>query len=271
MPGHPIEHLRYVARATGGDPSDLVQDAAGALAAVVQVEPAGLVPACRRLVERHLTVGPVWWLAARALTAADPAAGALAAGSEMEHDSTGRALGRALPDDATVVVVGWPDIAGAALRRRGDAEVLVVDASGEGSMLARRLDQSGTAVAVVPDGGVAAAVVVCDLVLVEATAAGPSGVLATNGSHSAAAVAALRDIPVWAVAGVGRVLPPRLWDALLARLDRQSVEPWDRTVELVPASLLTAVCGPSGLLAPEEGLAQATCPVAPELLRAARG
>jgi hypothetical protein len=270
VPGHPIEHLRYVARAAGGDPGELVQETAAALAGVVQVEPAGLVPACRRLVERHLTVGPVWWLAARALTAADPAAAARAAGSEIARDSTAPALAGALPDDATVVVVGWPDIAGVALRRRGDAEVLVVDASGEGSMLARRLDQSGIAVAVVPDGGVAAAVVVCDLVLVEATAAGTSGVLAALGSHSAAAVAASREIPVWAVAGVGRVLPPPLWDALLARLDQQSVEPWDRTVELVPASLLTAVCGPSGLVVPDEGLADSTCPAAPELLRAAR-
>ena len=137
-------------------------------------------------------------------------------------------------------------------------------------MLARRLDQSGTAVAIVPDGGVAAAVVVCDLVLVEATAAGPDGVLATLGSHSAAAVAASRGIPVWAVAGVGRVLPRPLWDALLARLDQQSVEPWDRAVELVPASLVTGVCGPAGLVDPGEGLVQATCPVAPELLRTAR-
>ncbi len=267
---HPIEHLRYVARAGDVDPSLLVQETASALSGVVQVEPAGLVPACRRLIERHLYVGPVWWLSARVLTAADPVAAARAAAVEIERDPTAAALAAALPDDVTLTLVGWPDITGAGLRRRGDVEVLVADASGGGSMLARRLDDAGAAAAVVPDAGLAAAVVVSDLVIVEAVAAGPSGILATLGSHGAAAVAASRGVPVWAVAGVGRVLPEPLWEALLNRLDQQPAEPWDRSVELVPASLLTAVVGPGGLVDPAEGLVQATCPVAPELLRAAR-
>ena len=268
---HPIEHLRYVARASGADPGLLVRETADALAGVVRVEPAGLVPACRRLIERHLTVGPVWWLAARVLTAPDPVVAARVAGAEIDRDPTAAALAGALPDDVTVTVIGWPEIGGAALRRRGDAEVLVADALGEGAILARRLDEAGTAAAVVADAGVAAAVVVSDLVVIEATAAGPSGILATLGSHGAAAVAAHRGIPVWAVAGVGRVLPGRLWDALLQRVDQDPAEPWDRPVELVPAGLLTAVVGPTGLLAPDEGLAQATCPVAPELFRPALG
>jgi hypothetical protein len=268
---HPIEHLRYVARASGADPGLLVRETADALAGVVRVEPAGLVPACRRLIERHLTVGPVWWLAARVLTAPDPVAEARLAGAEMARDGTAGALMAALPDDITVTVVGWPEVAGAALRRRGDVEVLVADAVGEGSILARRLDEAGTAAAVVPDGGVAAAVVVSDLVVIEATAAGPGGLLATLGSHSAAAVAASRGIPVWAVAGVGRVLPGRLWEALLRRVDQGPAEPWDRPVELVPAALVSQVVGPHGPVATDEGLAAATCPVAPELLRPALG
>jgi hypothetical protein len=268
---HPIEHLRYVARAGGADPGGLVRDTADALAGMVQVEPAGLVPACRRLIERHLTVGPIWWLAARVLTAADPVVAARRAGAEIDDDQTAPALAAALPDDVTVTLVGWPDITSAGVRRRGDVEVLVADAMGDGAILARRLDVAGMAAAAVPDAGVAAAVVVSDLVIVEAAAAGPSGILATLGSHSAAAVAASRGVPVWAVAGVGRVLPGRLWDALLTRLDQDAIEPWDRSVELVPESLLTAVVGPGGLLAPAEGLIQATCPVAPELLRAGRG
>ncbi len=268
---HPIEHLRYVARASGADPSLLVRETAGALAGMLRVEPAGLVPACRRLVERHLTVGPVWWLSARVLTAPDPLRAAGAAASEMEGDPTARALAAALPDDITITVVGWPEVAGAGLRRRGDVEVLVADALGEGSILARRLEDAVARATVVPDAGVAAAVVVSDLVVIEATAAGPSGVLATLGSHSAAAVAASRGVPVWVVAGVGRVLPERLWDSLLARLDLGPTEPWDRPVELVPAALVSAVVGPDGLFDPDEGLAQATCPVAPELLRPSLG
>jgi hypothetical protein len=145
--------------------------------------------------------------------------------------------------------------------------VLVAEAMGDGSALARRLAATGMDVAVVPDGGVAAAAVVSDLVLIEALAAGPSGFLAVAGSHGAAATADHAGIGVWAVTGVGRVLPGRLWDALLARLDEGEEEPWDRSVELVPASLVGAIAGPAGQESTAAGLSRATCPVAPELLR----
>lgn len=268
---HPIEHLRYVTRASGADPTLLVRETAEALAGVMRVEPAGLVPACRRLVERHLTVGPVWWMATRVLTAPDPVVACRRAAAAMEGDKTAAALSAALPDDVTVTVVGWPDLTGLALRRRGDLEVLVTDALGEGGVLARRLDEAGTRAVVVADAGVAAAVVVSDVVVIEATAAGPSGILATLGSHSAAAVAAQRAVPTFAVAGEGRVLPGPLWDELLRRLDQGPAEPWDRAVELVPATLLSEVIGPTGPARPADGLATATCPVAPELLRRALG
>jgi hypothetical protein len=266
---HPIERLRYVARASGTDPTLLAREAAAALAGVVQVEPAGLVPACRRLVDRHLTTGPIWWLAARVLTAPDPIRAAWAAAADLDADPTPGILVASLADDISVTVVGWPDMVAGVLRRRGDLEVLVSDAAGDGSALARRLVEGGADVAVVPDAGLAAAVMVSDLVVLEAAAAGPSGILATSGSHAAAAVAAHRGIPVWAVAGVGRVLPGRLWDALLQRLDASELEPWDRPVELVPAAVVSHVVGPAGLVAADDGLADASCPVAPELLRTA--
>jgi hypothetical protein len=266
---HPIERLRYVARASGVDPAILVRETAGALAAVVRVEPAGLVPACRRLIERHLTTGPVWWLAARVLTAADPGDAAWAAAEEIEDDTTAAALAGALPDDATVTIVGWPETAAGALRRRGDLEVLIGDAMGEGDALCRRLAECGTTATVIPDAGLAAAAVVSHLVVIEAVAGGPTGVLATCGSHAVAAVGAHAGLPVWAVAPVGRILPDRLWDALLKRLDNGQQEPWDRAVELVPASLFTEIVGPDGPVQSADGLGRATCPVAPELLRPA--
>ncbi len=264
---HPIERLRYVARATSAEPSLLVRETAAALADVVRVEPAGLVPACRRLIDRHLTTGPVWWLSARMLTAGDQIAAAWAAAAELEDDLTAAMLSSALPDDPTVTILGWPDQAAAALHRRGDAEVLIADAVGDGSALARRLATTGMDVAVVPDRGVAAAAVVSDIVVVEALAAGPSGLLAVTGSHAAAAAACHAGVPVWAVAGVGRVLPAPLWGALLGRLDEREDEPWDRDVELVPGSLIASVVGPDGPMTTVEGLGHATCPVAPELLR----
>jgi hypothetical protein len=68
---HPIEHLRYVARATGADPVSLVNETAQALRGL-RSEPAGLVLAARRIVERHPTCAPLWWLCASVLAAADP-------------------------------------------------------------------------------------------------------------------------------------------------------------------------------------------------------
>src|SRR4051794_17701783 len=98
---HPIERLRYVARASGADPSILVRETAGALAAVAADDPVGLVPACRRLIDRHITAGPMWWLTARVLTAADPIAEAWLAADEIDRDPTADFVTRDLPDEAT--------------------------------------------------------------------------------------------------------------------------------------------------------------------------
>lgn len=267
---HPIERLRYVARASGADPSLVAREAASALADVALDEPAGLVPACRRLIGHHLTSGPIWWLSARMLSADDPAAAARAAVGELDEDRTGRVLIDDIPEDATVLIIGWPDTAASALRRRGDLEVLVVDAGGEGSVLARRLADSGTEATVVPDSGVGTAAAVSALVLVEAHAAGPSGLLATAGSHAAAAVAVAAGVPVWGVAPVGTVLPARLWDTLLGRVDAGGLEPWERDTELVPGRLLTAVIGPSGAVDPDTALRSSTAPPVAELLHSPR-
>ncbi|MCU4187043.1 hypothetical protein K6U06_21945 [Acidiferrimicrobium sp. IK] len=264
---HPIERLRYVARASGADPSLVAREAAGALAEVAMEEPAGLVPACRRLIGRHLTSGPVWWLSARMLGSDDPDAAAREAISALDRDRTGRVLVDELPEEATVVIIGWPDTAASALRRRGDVEVLVVDAGGEGSVLARRLVESGTEATVIPDAGVAAAAAVTGVVLIEAHAAGPSGILATAGSHAAAAVAVAAGIPVWAVTPVGTVLPGRLWDTLLSRVDAGGLEPWERDTEMVPASLLSVVAGPGGLSEVDAALRSSDAPPVAELLR----
>jgi hypothetical protein len=266
---HPIEHLRYVARATGFDPAVVAAEAAEALAEMARIQPAGLVPACRRLIERHLAAGPVWWLSARMLRDDDPVAAGRRAAYELEQDRTAAVLADALPDSATVVLVGWPDVASEALRRRGDVEVLVVDWASEGEQLVRRLRDRGSDAVLVNESGVGPAAVVADVVIVEALAAGPAGVLAAPGSMAAAAVAAHQQVPVWAVTGVGRLLPGPLWDALLARLDESGVEPWDRSVEVVPASLLTTIVGPDGCDEPAQGLLKATCPPAPELFRPA--
>src|SRR5204862_1475925 len=176
---------------------------------------------------------------------------------------------RCLPDDTTVAVVGWPTQTVEGLRRRGDVEVLVIESGGEGHALVRRLEGAGVEAVDVLETGLGAAVSVSGLVVIEALAAGPDSLVAPAGSHAAAAVASTAGIPVWAVAGVGRVLPARLWDALTTRLDDRGDEPWDRGEEVVPASLVDGVIGPDGPVDAHAGLAAATCPVVPELLRQA--
>jgi len=260
---HPFERLRMAARAGGEDPSLVARQAASALAAIAG-EPAAVVTACRRLVDRQPASGPVWWLAARVLAAADPGNEAWRSADELRHDPTARALADALPDGATVTVLGSPPVVSRALGRRGDVWALVVDARGQGGRLLYQLEEEGGDVDLVSESGLAAAVLASDVVVLEADALGPGGLVAAAGSRAAAAVAGHAGVPVWAAAGVGRVLPEGLWDALVARLDDRP-SPWDRPSELVPLDLVDVIVGPAGEESLEEALARAGCVAVPEL------
>jgi hypothetical protein len=262
---HPIERLRYVARASGADQAILVRETAGALAAFTD-DPAGLVTACRRIVARHPGSGPLWWLCSRVLIATEPMREAWQATDELEEDRTAQALSQAIPDDATVCVLGWPDLVADALRRRGDLDVLVVDALSEGSGLVRVLERADVAVTDVPVTGTAAAAAEADLVLLEAAAVGPDAALAISSSRAAAAVARTSGTPVWLTAGVGRLVPGRIWDCMVQRLDA-ACDPWDADEELVPLDLVDKVVGPDGPEDPADARRRTDCPIAPELFK----
>jgi len=254
-----------VARAQGEDPGLVAQEAAAVLAACAG-DPASLVTGCRRLVDHQATSGPIWWLAARVLAAADPVAEAWRAADQLGADATPGALAYHLPADLQVVVVGWPDQAASALARRGDCNVLVVDAIGTGGGLAAHLRRAGTDAIVVDQSGLGAAVVAGGLVLLEASAVGPDGFVAAAGSLAAAAVGHQAGIPVWVVAGVGRVLPQALWQALVGRLEA-GPDPWDRPHDVIPLALVDNVVGPDGPRPATDPPARADCPVVPELTR----
>lgn len=262
---HPIERLRYVARASGADQAALVRETAGSLGAFAD-DPAGLVMACRRMLARHLTSGPLWWLTSRACTAVDPSREAWAAADEFHADATARLLAFALPDDATVVVLGWPEVIAEALPARGDLDVLVVDTLGEGAGLSRRLRRADVEVSDVSQAGLGAAAAAADVVLLEAAVVGPEAFVAVSGSRAAAAVARHAGKEVWLVAGVGRLVPRRLWEVIEARLDLAQ-EPWDADEEVVPLDLVTAVAGPVGMEAPADSLRRVDTPIAPELFK----
>lgn len=267
---HPIERLRYVARAEGAGPTALAREAAGALLGFAD-EPQGLVTACRRLVDRHPECGPVWWLASCVLLATDPLAAAYSVVDRLDSDPTPAALAEDLPEDATAVVIGWPELAGAALRRRGDLEVLVVDSLGEGAGFAARLGSAGVDTVGVPESGLGPAVSESGLVLLEASALAREGLLAPPGSLAAAAVASATGVPVWAVAGEGRVLPGRVWGSVVARLASRPGEPWERGVEVVPLGLVGRLAGPAGLEEPRAAVEAVGWAAPPELLKPVSG
>jgi len=264
---HPIERLRYVARSGGNvDQEMLVRETAGALASL-DFDPAGLVTSCKRVLARHSTAGALWTLSARVLTATDPMAAAWRLTDELADDPTAKELAAALPDDASVLVVGWPDVAARALPRRGDVEVLVADAYGEGAGLVRQLAQRDVEAVEVPLTGIGAAAAEADVVLIEAAVAGPMAVVAAAGSRAAAAVACTAGRSAWLVVPAGRALPQSMFEAAARHL--ATVDPWDADDEIVPLDLFSRVVGPNGVEPAEHHRLRADCPVAAELLKPA--
>ena len=262
---HPIERLRYVARASGAPQDVLVAETAMALGAF-RDDPSGLVTACRRVVSRQLTSGAMWWLCSRVLCSPDAMAEARAAVAEIEADTTARRLSAAIPADATVAVLGWQPLVVEALLRRGDVEALVVDTLGEGSSLCRHLVTRDIECVDVPLAGLAAAVRAADVLVVEMSAAGPTEGLGVVGSLAALAVARQCETSAWGAIGIGRMLPARVWTALSDRLDDEA-DPWDRPDDLVPLTLLDSVVGPDGVETVADAVRRTACPIAPELFK----
>lgn len=168
-----------------------------------------------------------------------------------------------------MAIVGWPDQASAALRMRGRMgggeagardRVLVVPSNREGSGCVDWLQSHGVDARLLRAGEVAAAGRRCVLALLEAAAVGPDSFVAAAGSAALAAAARPAHRPVWLVAGVGRVLPGPLYDALLRRIGD------DPGFEVVPLAAVDDVAGPGGPV-PRAQLRRPPCPVAAELLR----
>jgi hypothetical protein len=262
---HPIEHLRYVARARGADPASLVRETAHAMSSM-RFDPSGLVVACRRVVERHPECGPLWWLCAHLLTAQEPFQLAWELADEIDDDPTPDALAAAIPDDAVVLTVGWTDIAARALTRRGDVTVLVIDSRHNGSSLMQRLERHDVACELVQPEAIGRAVPVADVVIVEAHAASTERVLAPIGSAAVAAMAATCGVPVWLVAGVGRRLPRDLVVAIDERVAKVD-DPWQLDTDVFSTGCITHVVGVRGLAVSSPDALAAECPMAPELLR----
>lgn len=262
---HPIEQLRYVARASGADANLLVQEATSALS-FFDREPHAMVTACRRLLTRQPAVGALWWMSARLATTGDARSEARQILEDLREDRTPRELAAAIPDGARVLLSGWPDLTVAALPRRGDVSVLVLDVEGQGHSVVRRLERADMIVEDVDPAHVAGAVEESSLVIVEAGALGPAAALVDVGSVAGAAIAKATGTPVWLVAGVGRQLPEMYWQAIVERTADPDLPAFLAPFEIMSLGLVDRIVTADGLMLPDE-LSPSDCPLAQELLR----
>ena len=259
----PFERLRYLARWSDEDDSALVSEAADCLAGFAD-DPAGLVVACRRLLSHHPAAGALWWLCARVLAAPDPADAAWEAWQLVNEDRTSHRLAGLLPfpHDEPIAVLGWPDLAGGALAERPDLDVVSIRRRGDDHRRAR-LARREASIRIV--GDVEAAALEPSHLLVEAMAAGPRCAVVAGDAADLLDTLAGTGTVAWLVAGVGRVLPERLFAALQAEVERDGDE--HTAVDLVDGTRFARVAGPTGLHAPDALPRRVDCPVAPELLR----
>lgn len=255
---HPIEHLRYVARATGADASLLTQEAASALS-VFASDPHALLTGAKSLLAKQAAIGPVWWMCSKLLMAVDAREAAREVVRELADDPTPRSLDDALTDGSTVLISGWPDLTLRALDNRPDLNVLVLDVEGQGHSAVRRLDRFDVEAEAVDPAHIAGAVAEADVCIVEAGAMGDTAALSDVGGFTLAAVAKAMATPAWLVAGVGRQLPEAYWQEIVQRTAEPDLPAFCEPFEVVSRSLFSRTFGP--------GL---DCPTLPELLRPVR-
>ena len=237
---HPIERLRYVARAGVVPVAPLVRESAAALSSFAD-DPKGLLTSCRRLLDRRSDCAPLVWLAARMLTAMDPRSEAARVVQDLDADTTERMLQNGLntlPSSSSVLAVGELGAFADALHDRPDLRWIEPDD---------------------PDAAATA-----DLVLAASDCVGPSQALVVTEAVSAAEAARGFGTPVWLIAGAGRLLPERMWN-LLSDRHRPGDPAMAGLAVLDLDRFVTQVVTPSGLLTPAEAARRSDCPIVPEL------
>jgi len=255
----PFERLRALARHAGDD-TELVLEAADCIADFGP-DPTQLVTVCRRLLAHHPACGPLWWLCARVVAAPDPAAAARDAGDRLERDRTASRLASVLPfpHDEPIAVLGWPEIAGRALAERPDLDIVVVrDDRASMRLRARLLDGEVRVRMVDLTEAIAASP---SHLLLEVAALSPTAALVPEGA--ADLLWSLGTTTLWLVAGVGRLLPQRLFDVARTEIERAD----ESRFETMGLTRVDRVAGPAGLDPVDRFVARLDCPVAPELLR----
>jgi hypothetical protein len=293
---HPIERLRYAVRAGPEQATAAAREAATALS-MLGDDPAGLVVACRRLVDHQPRLGVMWWLASTVLAATDPETAAWQALAALDADATPEALAVELPSERVVALVGRPGAGLDALALRSDLEAVLV---GLGDITGSRRARRGVVADWIEVDELPDVLSAGDVLLVDVPACSAECWLADAGTLAAIATvrAGVPGAEVWGVGGTGRLLPPSLFQAVAARVRAQPVpqaitegtvvdlgdvldllrddeadgllDPAPRRAThdfVAPLGLLDLLAGPDTVVEPADARTLETCAVAPELLR----
>ena len=102
-----------------------------------------------------------------------------------------------------------------------------------------------------------------DVVVVQVDAFGPGAMVVDADVLGLIEAARAVEVPLWVEAGVGRILPPRVWDALARKLEAAA---GSRSGVVVDIAGVERVVGPNGAQSPRVALAGSDCPEPPELL-----
>lgn len=239
---HPIEHLRYIARARGADPRDLVRETAYALEAL-HCGPAEKLVACRRILERHADCAPLWWLCSHLVCGHDDAA------DLIDADTTDRLLADALASEAKVLTLAGGSTVALGLGRRGDLQVFVTDSRHYGSATIQYLERRDVPCEPVQPEAIAGALSEVDLVVIEADAISPTRAITRIGGQVLAIVAQAAGVPVWLVAPTGTGLADQVLTAIDSHLRAEGVASWDLDHEICDLSLFDRVIA-GGVIAP---------------------
>lgn len=256
---HPIERLRWIARAEDEPVSAVAIEAALTLAELVRDEPAAALMAARRLVEHHPSAGPIYWACARVLAADDPLSEASAVSRALSLDETARHLSSLLKEGlgaGSVLVTSAPcqvleealclDPGGYVIRVVAEPQSLRHDVRSFGRVadeaIGYRPDECREALF-----GAAALVV-------EALAAGPAAVLTRPPAAALVDGAAAAGVPALLLVAEGRALPPPLAAAAARAAVTAGV------AEVVPPGRFSSAVGRSGAGDAASLVSSVTCP-----------
>jgi hypothetical protein len=259
---HPIERLRWIARAEGESATTIAAEAAWTLGELGAEDPVAVLTASRRLVERHPGCGPLWWVCAHLLAADDPYETARRISGELLSGTAPDRVSDALRSSFTssdVLAATTPvELLRQALARRGTYRVRLL---ADYAWLRRAVRELGAVADDVSGFEIddsERALSGAAVLLVEPCLASVSGLLVEPDAGAAIESAVQMGVPAWALLGTGLVLPQVLAD-VAAELSGEDLE-------LLEPDLFARAVDETGEGQIEQALVRGTCPPAAELV-----